>query len=97
MPRTVPSLDHMGGTWAIEVGVYPRSAQANDVAAAARTSFPDLLGGAHVDVAPTIPFGGSAFYRARLTSLSLLTARTACGKLTQHGLGCTLVLPGNGG
>jgi len=97
MPRSVPNLDHLGGTWAIEFGVYPRSTLANDVAAAARSSLPDLLGGARVNVAPTIPFGGSALYRARLTSLSLLTARTACGKLTQRGLGCTLVLPGNGG
>jgi hypothetical protein len=97
MPRSVPNLDHLGGTWAIEVGVYPRSTQANDVAMAARSSLPDLLGGARVAVAPTTPFGGAAHYRAQLTALSLLTARAACGKLTQRGLGCTLVLPGNGG
>jgi hypothetical protein len=97
MPRSVPNLDHMGGTWAIEVGVYPRSTQANDVAVAARSRLPDLLAGARINVAPTTPFGGAALYRAQLTSLSLLTARTACGKLTQSGLGCTLVLPGNRG
>ncbi len=89
-----PSSYSSGGIWAIEMGAYPQAATANDVAAAARASLPDLLSAARIAVAPTVPFGGAPFYRARLTALSLLAARSACGKLTARGLNCSLVLSG---
>jgi hypothetical protein len=93
-PPLAPHPAENTGIWAIEVGIYPHATTANDVAAAARASLPDVLGDARITVAPTAPFGGAPLYRARLTALSLLAARTACGKLSARGLGCSLVLAG---
>lgn len=87
---------HQSGIWGIEMGTYARATMASDVAAAARSALPDLLNDARIAVAPTTPFGGAPHYRARLTALSLMAARTACGKLTSRGLDCTLVLPASG-
>jgi hypothetical protein len=83
----------LAGNWAIEMGVFPQSDLARNVATAARGSLPDLLNAARVALPPTAPFGGVVLYRARLTALSAPAARDACGRLTQRGMNCVVVSP----
>jgi hypothetical protein len=84
----------VSATWAIQVGTYAQPSLARDIALAARSSLPDLLSTARITLPPTTPFGGAPLYRARLAALSEATAVQACARLTQKGLACLVVPPG---
>jgi hypothetical protein len=84
------------GAWAIQVGAFAQPTLAHDVAAAAKSSLPDLLGSARITLPPTSPFGGVPLYRARLTALSPMVASEACARLLQRKLACLVVPPEQG-
>ena len=80
-------------TWAIQVGAYTTTAQANAAAAAARSAGGSLLKGSATSVGVATRSDGSVLYRARLAGLTEDTAQKACGVLSGRQIACASVPP----
>ena len=81
-----------GPDWAIQVGAFSKQAPAHAAAATAKDKLPQILAAARVIVLDGRE-DGSKFFRARLTGLTEVAARTACKQLEQKGMGCITVAP----
>jgi len=91
---TVPAVPPTAsGRWSIQVGAFKDAEHARAVAEAARVSARDLLGGAHIELPRTTPFGGVVLYRARLTGLAPTAAALACARLGGQRVACAVVSP----
>lgn len=81
-----------GPDWAIQVGAFSKQAPAHAAATTAKDKLPQILSAARVIVLDGRE-DGSKFFRARLTGLTEVAARTACKQLEQKGMGCITVAP----
>jgi D-alanyl-D-alanine carboxypeptidase len=81
-----------GPDWAIQVGAFSKQAPAHAAAATAKGKLPQILSAARVLVLDGKE-DGSKFFRARLTGLTEVAARSACKQLEQKGMGCITVAP----
>lgn len=81
-----------GAEWAIQVGAFSKQAPAHAAANSAKGKLPQILSVARVVVIDGRE-DGSKFFRARLTGLTEVAARSACKQLEQKGMGCITVAP----
>lgn len=81
-----------GAQWAIQVGAFTKQAPAHAAANSAKGKLPQILSAARVVVIDGRG-DGSKFFRARLTGLTEVAARSACKQLEQKGMGCITVAP----
>ncbi len=81
------------GRWAIQVGAFANLATAQAAAENARSTVPDLLRTAKVELPATTPFGSQIAFRARLFGLSPSDAADACKRLGGRGVACLTVPP----
>jgi hypothetical protein len=80
---------HLGGKdWAVQVGAYGNSSQAQAAAGAARSQ----IGHASMQVA-SVHAGHGTLYRARVGGLTHDAALQACHRLSHHGGNCLIVSP----
>lgn len=95
LPASKPrySLPKNAGTeWAIQVGAFSKQAPAQAAANSAKDKLPQILSAARVLVIDGRG-DGSKYFRARLTGLTEVAARSACKQLEQKGMGCITVAP----
>ena len=94
--NAAPIQPHRGafapGAWAVQVGAFANQNMASAATAAARGHAPDVLGGAHTNVASVRQPHG-VLYRARLTGLSRDAAAHACERLARARTNCMVVSP----
>jgi len=84
-----PAL-HSMDDWSIQVGAYISAPPAKEAAMQAASRIPTLL--AHAEVLVTkIVRNGQPMFRARLTGLSEVEARTSCQQLAAQGIPCLAV------
>jgi D-alanyl-D-alanine carboxypeptidase len=81
------------GHWAIQVGAFANLATAQAAAENARSTLPNILRTAKVELPATTPFGSQVAFRARLFGLSASAAADACSRLSSHGVNCLTVPP----
>lgn len=80
-------------SWAIQVGAYRDTAQAQQALARATRALPVILGGAFPRTIPTATTMGQ-LHRAQLIGLDEQGAKAACATLTRQGMQCLAVPPG---
>ena len=81
------------GQWSVQVGAFSSPARARAIAEAARFAAPDLLGRARIAI-PTKAMVGGVLYRARLGGISSAAAARVCERLSERGMACVPVGPG---
>ncbi len=90
--RGAAPIASTSGAWAVQVGAFASSNQAQTATAAARQNARDVLGGAQTVVAGVRQSGGT-LYRARLGGLSRDAAAQACERLSRARTNCMVVSP----
>jgi D-alanyl-D-alanine carboxypeptidase len=81
------------GHWAIQVGAFANLSTAQAAAERARSTLPDMLRTAKVELPATTPFGTQVAFRARLFGLTQTAAADACSRLNGRGVACITVPP----
>jgi D-alanyl-D-alanine carboxypeptidase len=79
--------------WGIQVGAFTRREPAEQAAAIAISSMPEMLAGARPQVIEVIT-GTATIYRARLSGLAEANAHEACRQLRARQAACLTVRPG---
>jgi D-alanyl-D-alanine carboxypeptidase len=84
------------GRWAIQVGAFANLATAQAAAERARSTLPEMLRTAKVELPATTPLGTQVAFRARLSGLTQTAAVDACSRLNGRGTACMTVPPTQG-
>jgi D-alanyl-D-alanine carboxypeptidase len=84
------------GRWAIQVGAFANLATAQAAAERARSTLPEMLRTAKVELPATTPLGTQVAFRARLSGLTQTAAVDACSRLGGRGVACVTVPPTQG-